>query len=233
MGKLKHSRWHKVRRIVLAWLLPAVLSGAVIFGVNSFAKADTPPSTDELASYLKHNSLNVGVDSLNGYQQIFYMFNGKKIYLTGANYSHTNPVVSGELVAWEGLVDNSSQIFEYDVLTHTLTQLTTSGTNQNPSIHGDIVTWEGWTDGHWAVFYYDGFQVYQVTTGNTSSVRPRSDGKSIIFAEQDADGTWKTYSYDLKKGEYFVLNSGDEPTAGYPKFDSKDKVTSDAKSFFR
>lgn len=231
MGQLSRNL-KRGRRLVAAWLLPAGFSLVLLFGVRALARADAPPSTDELAAYLQHNQLNLGVDSQGGYQQIYYMYQGHKVYLTGASYSHTNPVSSGEYVAWEGLTNGSSQIFVYDVLTHVLTQLTSTGTNQNPAIYANIVMWEGWTGQHWAVFYYDGVNVYQLTTGDTSAIRPRSDGKSIIFAEQDTSG-WKTYRYELPTGQYYIVNSGNERTAAFPAYNTKDQVTGDASSFYR
>ena len=217
MGRLNHNSGRRLRRVAAAWLLPALLSLALLFGFHSFAKADSPPNDDELASYLQNNQLDVGADSVNGFQQVYYIWQGSKVFMTEAAYNHTNPVASGEYVAWEGLINGAGQIFVYDVLTHALTQVTSAGTNQNPSIYGNLVMWENWENDHWSIYYYDGIGVYQVTTSQYSAVRPKSDGQQIIFANQEPDG-WHAWSYDVFSGNVTLIRSGDEASTAYPHF---------------
>ena len=216
MGRLNLTR-RKVRRLVTAWALPLLLSLGVLFGVHSFATADTAPTTDELKSYLQTNQLEVGTDTVDGYQQIYYMWKGSRVFMTAANYSHIKPVASGEYVAWEGQLNGAGQIFLYDVVTQTLTQVTSAGTNQNPSIYNNMVMWESWDTDHWVVYCYDGIGVYQLTSSGYSAVRPKSDGKQIVFAELQPDG-WEAWSYDLTSGQYTLLKTGDESSTAYPHF---------------
>jgi beta propeller repeat protein len=223
MGRLTGLQSRRVRRLFTGWLLPLVLSAAMLFGVHSFVAADSPPTTDELAAYLQNSQLSVGVDSIDGYQQIYYMWQGSKVFLTSASYSHTNPVTSGEYVAWQGMIGGAGQIFVYDVLTHALTQVTSAGTNQNPSIHGNLVMWEHWESDHWSIYDYDGINVYQLTTSQNSAVRPKSDGHQIIFANQDNTG-WNAWSYDMSSGQYTLVKNGDEASTAYPHFLSDGSV---------
>jgi beta propeller repeat protein len=212
MGRLR-----RVRRVLIAWVLPAVVAVGVIFGVNSLVTADTPPNTDQLAQYLQTNSLDPAVESVEGYQQIYYRYNGQKVFLTGANYSHIKPVASGEYVAWEGLNSGAGQIYIYNVLTDALTQVTSASTNQNPAIYQNTVAWESWQDNSWQIFYYDGFSVKQISADGVPSVRPSIQGHQIIYAEQFSDG-WASLSYDLTTGQYTVIKTGDEASTAYPHF---------------
>jgi beta propeller repeat protein len=224
MGRLMSLPWNRIQRAATAWILPALLSLALLFGLNSFAKADAPPTTDELSAYLQSNQLDVGVDSIEGYQQIYYMWQGSKVFVTSASYSHTQPMASGEYIAWEGLINGAGQIYVYDVLTHALTQITSSGTNQNPAVHGKLVMWESWETDHWVIYYYDGIGVFRLTTSQYSAVRPKSDGQQIIFANQEPDG-WNAWSYDLASGQYTLLRTGDEASTAYPHFKNDGSIS--------
>jgi beta propeller repeat protein len=215
MGRLAFKRPNF--RPFFGWLVPAVVALGVIYGVNSLVAADTPPDTDQLAQYLETNSLDPAVDSVEGYQQIYYPYNGQKVWLTSANYSHIKPVASGEYVAWEGLISGAGQIYIYDVLTHALTQVTSASTNQNPAVYQNSVAWESWQDNTWQIFYYDGFSIKQISADGVPSVRPSILYHQIIYAEQFSDG-WASLSYDLTNGQYTVLKTGDEASTAYPHF---------------
>jgi len=209
----------RLRRLASNWALPVIASLLLIFGVHSLVQADTPPTTNELATYLQTNSLAIGTETVDGYQQIYYNYKGQKVFLTGAPYSHLHPVVSGEFVAWQGQIDGAGQIFIYNVLTGSHTQVTSAGTNQAPSIYKSTVNWESWIDNRWQIFYYDGFQVTQVTADTNPSVRASSDGRQIIYAEQFPTD-WQTRSYDITTGLTTTVKQGDEASTAYPKFTS-------------
>jgi beta propeller repeat protein len=223
MGRLTIPRRSRAVRRLLSWLAPLAVAVGIVLGVNSLVTADTPPDTNQLAQYLQTNTLNTAVESVEGYQQIYYTYNGQKIFLTGANYSHTQPVVSGEYVAWEGLINGAGQIYVYDVLTQALTQVTSASTNQNPAIYQNTVAWESWQDNSWQIFYYDGFSVKQISADGVPSVRPTIRGRQIIYAEQFSDG-WAAMSYDLSSGQYTVLRTGDEASTAYPHFEADGSV---------
>ena len=219
MVRLSSQFGRKLRRITANWLLPVLISLGVLFGVHSLVQADAPPSTNELAAYLQTNSLDVGTATVAGYQQIYYNYQGRQIFLTGAAYSHLHPVVSSELVAWQGQIDGAGQIFIFDVLTGVLTQVTSAGTNQNPFIHKNSVTWESWIDDRWQIFYFDGQQVTQITSDPNPSVRSSSNGRQIIYAEQfPATASWQTRAYDIATGLTTTVKEGDEASTAYPKF---------------
>ena len=199
-----------------------------MFGVHNLVQAAAPPTSNELAVYLQTNSLDVGTETVDGYQQIYYNYNGHQVFLTTAAYSHLHPVVSGEFVAWQGQIDGAGQIFVYDVLTSALTQITSAGTNQNPFLYQNTVTWESWLDDRWQIFYFDGFQVTQITADTNPSVRPSTNGRQVIYAEQfPATSTWQTRSYDISTGQTNTVKEGNEVSTAYPKFMSDGSIKTD------
>src|SRR4051812_40482984 len=105
-----------IRHFTWLWLPPLVIAVLVLAGVNNLVQADPAPSTSELAAYLQNNELNASTEVTGYYQQVFYRYNNKTIFLTNEGYNHTHAVSSGQYVAWEGLVDGSGQIFLYDIL---------------------------------------------------------------------------------------------------------------------
>ena len=218
MGKLINSRFiRRARKFAINWVLPVSLSLCIFLGVHALVSADTPPSVSELATYLQSNSLQVGTQTVGGYQQIYYLYQDHQVFLTSAAYSHLHPVVSGEYVAWQGQLNGAGQIFIYDVLTDSLTQITSAGTNQSPSIYGNTVVWESWVDNRWQIFYFDGMQVSQITTDTNTSVRASTNGKVIIYAEQFLSD-WQVRSYDIATGLTALVKQGDEASTAYPKF---------------
>jgi hypothetical protein len=230
MGQLsKHiPGLHKkhVRQIVLAWLLPVVLALSVLFLIHAQVKADPAPTASELAQYLQNHQLNLGTEVVNGYQQVYYVYNGQNILLTSENYNHANAIASGEYVVWEGSSDiGSIQIYQYDVLTDVLIQVTAAGTNEDPCVSGDTITWETWDGSQWQVMYYNGAQVQQITSGPNASVYASTNGKQIIYAEQIASDDWKAQSYDVGTGQTTTIREGDTTSTAYPQFASDGSIS--------
>jgi len=188
-----------------------------MFGVHAAVTADTPPTTDQLAQYLQNNALDVTTDTVDGYQQVYYHYQGQKVYITGAVYNHTHPAASGEYVVWEGLADNHGQIYLYDVLTDALIRIVSPGTSENPSLFQDSVVWEEWLNDSWQIFYYNGFTIQQVSVDNVPSVRPSINAHQVIYAEQFPT-YWQTISYDIASGQRTVIMQGDESSTAYPHF---------------
>lgn len=226
MGPLIMKLPKSFKRQLSAWALPLIVSGCVVFGFTAITQADTPPSSSELAKYLESNQLEVAVESVEGYQQIYYLYEGKKIFLTGAKYNHTDPAANGSTVVWQGTVNGTNQIFAFNVLTEALVQLTSAGTNQNPSVSGNLVTWETWVNERWGISYYDGQIVRVLTDGTKTAVRPISDGKKIIFSEEQ-ETDWRTFSYDVAANKYSLIRQGDEQSTAYPAIQSDGSVTTE------
>jgi hypothetical protein len=174
---------------------------------------------------LQSNDLALADGEVNGYDQIFYLYDGQTIQITDDNYDHISAVSSGPNIVWEGEVSGGSQIFEYNILTQALTQITSAGTNESPYISGNIVTWETWDGNYWQVMYYDGINTYQITNNNFSTSYASTNGTEIIYAEQLGDNSWASESYNISNQVTTTINQGDTASSGYPTFNSDGSIS--------
>lgn len=194
MGKLKPL---SVLNSLVSWGIPVVIVGCLLFVVNARISANPEPSRSELEEYLKTNSLQAGVESTNGYQQIFYIFNGVKIYVTNDSRNHTHPVVSGRYVAWSEVIEGFPQIVLYDFLDKTRLQITQTGTNISPAIWENKVVWEGLSSDKQQIFYFDGIDLNQISDSEYTSLRPVIKGNTILYAQHtpEAVNPWRVISH--------------------------------------
>lgn len=234
MGRLTLGSTQKIRRLISGWILPVTLTVGLLIGVHSFARADTPPSTSEIQDYLTTNSLHVGTETVDGYQQVFYDFtNHRHLLITNTTYSNIHASASGQYIVWQGLTGNGSQIFRYDLINDSLIQLTSTGTNQNPFVYQDKVAWESWVNDRWQIFFYDGLNYRQLTSGQNPCIRPVVNGQQVVYAEQVSANTWRAISYDIQSGQFTKLREADEPSTAYPKIASDGTITTDVASYYR
>ena len=222
MGRLK-IRLH--RKVLFNWLPPLIVASILILGIHPGVNANQAPTSSELATYLQTKQLDLGTKVTGGYQQIYYTYNQEQITLTTAPYNHTYQQASGAYVIWEGLFSGGSQIFMYNVLSGSETQLTFSGTNSQPSVYGNQVVWRTWDGSHWQIEYYDGRQTRQLTSGGTSSVRGSTDGTRVLYANQLSASDWKAESYDISTGQTSLMHEGDEASTAYPAFGPSGTIT--------
>lgn len=219
MGRLRVGT---VWKAIKGWVAPVVLVLAVFVLVNSRISANPEPNRQELASYLATNSLNVGAQSVDGYQQVYYLYNGVQVFITKDQHNHTQPVVSGKYIAWVETIEGFPQIVLYDSLDKTTLRVTQTGTNISPSLDGNRIVWEGANKGVQQVFYFDGAEIYQISRGKTA-LRPKIHGNTIVYAQYA--GTpgkeWQVITYDLANpvvdDRYKIIYEGGE-SQSWPSF---------------
>jgi hypothetical protein len=237
MGKLNiHSvnralhrtvRNRRLRQLVLAWVLPIILTLAILFGVHSRVKADPAPPTSELQAYLQDNELNLFDDVSGGVPQVFYFFNHKPIQLTSADFGALHPISSGQYVAYLGVVNGLGQVFLYDVLANSQVQLSLSAPNESISIYHNKVAWQGWDGQHWQIYYYDGSSVQQLTNGDSDSVNASVGAQAVLFAQNVAGDDWKAQEYDPSTGQITTVREGSSVTTAYPKFNADSTISTE------
>lgn len=198
--------------------------------IDAQISANPAPSKAELQTYLEDHALKVGSESTGGYQQIFYIYNDVKIFITKNQNNHTHPVISGRYMAWEEVIDGFPQIILYDVLNKTELQVTQTGTNLSPAIWKNQIVWVGLDNGLRQIFYFDGKQTKQLSFDNTS-LRPAIRDNIIAYAQYtgNQENPWRVVSYDLDRAPnedpYQIVNEGTEENA-WPHFAKNELQTS-------
>lgn len=205
--------------IVQRWLLPVLIAVAVMIALQATLFANPEPTVDELTNYLQTNQLEVGTETVDGRQQIYYAYDDIKIFVTDNDRNHIHPVANKRFMAWEEISDGQSQIVVYDVLTQASQQVTSFTNNQNPAIASDgRVVWERWVDEKWQIFYYGGGSAIQQLSFDDSSVRPTIQGDKVAFAQvSSVDRLWRVIQYDLTTRQTTEVNSSNGEQA-WPRF---------------
>ncbi len=229
MGRLKNIVGSRVLPSIVAWGVPVLIVGCLLFVVNTRLSANPEPTRPELESYLQTNNLPVGAESVDGFQQVYYIHNGVKVFVTKDRRNHMKPVTSGRYVSWSEVINGFPQIVLYDFLDKTRIQITQTGTNLDPDIWGDKIVWEGTSGGLQQVFYFDGTEVAQISH-DYMSVRPKIKDNNIIYAQYIPDEVdqWRVISHiiDGSRGvnpDQVIVQGGEE--IAWPRFDGENIKT--------
>jgi hypothetical protein len=189
------------------WVIPTVMATLVFIGFR--------PTLDKLALAAPSPIVTgVGVDVLDGYQQVYYVSRNKKSYITSGPRNHTKPHLNSDWVAYNEIVNGAGQILLYNITADTTTQLTYTSTNQNIQLDDGRAVWERWVEDRWQVMFYDGISVRQLTAGDVA-VRPDIEGDSIVYAQQSLLGIWTAYKYSISLGVAVPVGVGE--AAAWPR----------------
>lgn len=214
-------------KLIKLWLIPLTIA-LVLFSIVRPVFAQVVQGNIGLSEYLLTNSLKVGTDSIEGYTQVYYEYNGSRKYITLGNISKRMPVSNGEYIAFVSDIDGMGQVFLYNVLTESIVQLTFSGMNLNPKIDSKgRVVWEGWTSGDttWQIYFFDGKSIEKLTNGDLS-LNPEISGEFIVYGRRNVSGTWTATLYSISDKKTIDISVGEN--ARNPKIkDGKIYLTSE------
>ncbi|MDQ3007975.1 MAG: hypothetical protein M3Q81_00065 [bacterium] len=162
---------------------------------------------EPLSLYVVDGEVEVGVKPLrDGYSQIYYRFEGQEVVLTDERYTSAHPVSSGDYISWMSLIDNSWQIFVYNVSSQQTIQLTHLGSNVNPSVSDKYVAWEGQEAGVWQVFAFDGIRTKQLTEGSLPSQNATVLGSRVAYEQKaGVELPWKIFVHNLIDNKTILL----------------------------
>ena len=193
-----------IKNIIIIWIFPVLISLG-LFLLLQPVFAQVVEGTDvTLSDYLKGSNVEVGLEEVDGYTQVYYIFNGEKVFITSGSVNSNMQVTDGNLVVFRKSIPGGDQIFSYNLLTKQSVQITSSGNNTNPKIDGDNIVWEGLAMdnstgvSNWQIFLFDGTKVKQISDEGVS-VNADINDDYIIYASKDITGTWKSIVYSLDK----------------------------------
>lgn len=221
MERLRHINFKKI--LIIAMLAVSLLISAYLY--RGIIKTDGP-STDQLQNYLKSNTLQVGTGVNGDYEHVYYIFNGKRIYVTEGSSNHTWVKASGRYMVWLETPDqqNTSLVFLYDVISKNTTQLTFYGNARWPIVEGNRVVWEDHNGEKPEIYYYDGLIASKITDGKYPSVRPAIHGNQIAYAQEISTDNFQVVVYDTNNKRSEIVLTGDG-TKAWPRFDGDELIT--------
>lgn len=191
--------------------------------------ANPEPTVDQLFAYLQNNKLIIGSQTLDGYSQVYYVYNDQKIFVTKGNTNHAASKVSGQYITWISPNDGpEQQVYLYDALNKVTLRLSSYGTNAAVAMSGSRVVWSKWVDERWQLFYYNGFESVPITTLDGSASRVRMKNNIIVYTQyvpDDPDGTpWHVKSYDTNTDSTDLVHKTANGTDAYPYFDANGDI---------
>jgi hypothetical protein len=187
-------------KIIKNWILPLTIAIALFLLVR--------PTLAQVVATPKDPA--VGVESVDGYTQVYFDNSGTRQFITSGNINSSMPVSAGSYIVYVSDINGEGQIFLYDATSGTKTQLTFIGTNLNPKVdEKGRAVWEGWDGSTWQVFFFDGLSTIQLTTGDTS-LNPEISEDYISYGRRDVTGTWRAVVYSIKEGKSVDVVTGEK-----------------------
>lgn len=190
-----------------SWLVAFFISVGLFIAVRP-TLAQLAEKQMNLSSYLQLSNVEVGSEVIDGYNQVYYIFDDDKKFITEGAVNSTLAVSSGEFIAFRKSLTGGDQIFLYSLLVEQTIQLTNSGNNTNPKVSKNgTVVWEGWTQNGWQIFVFDRTKIIQLTSGDLS-INPDIEGDYVIYARRDIAGTYRSVVYSIARGEAKEVTTG-------------------------
>lgn len=184
------------------WLVPTFIAISIFFVVRPvLAQTTGVPNPDA-----------VGVESVDGYSQVYYEKGGSRNFITQGNINNKMPFLAGGYIVYISDINGLGQVFLYALDSGARTQLTFLGNNLNPKVDNTgRVVWEGWSyqDSTWQIFFFDGKSVRQLTTGDTS-LNPDFYSDYISYGRRDVTDTWRAVVYSIKDDKSVDITTGEK-----------------------
>jgi len=184
----------KSERFYRRWLSPFFIALAIFFLVRPvFAEYVQDEAIEEGIVVTE-----VGVESVDGKSQIYYIADETKVFITKGSDNHKQPFFEGDYIVYIKDVSGAGQLYLYQVPTNITTHISNSGTNLNPKVdaNGKIV-WEGWVVNGWQIFLFDGISVKQISEGATFK-NADIENDFVVYARKELTGDWMTLAYSLQ-----------------------------------
>lgn len=228
MGRLIKPGQRLIKILIVLFIVVAM---SVSYFLYLKASKINGPTRNDLLIYLEQHNLRVGTDDDGDYQQVFYLYENQKIYVTNESSNHTNAISKGRFIVWleTPYQQNSSLLYQYDVLSRTKTQLTFYGTAERPDMYENKVVWEDRNGDEPEIHYFDGNKITRISNNEYPSVRPAIYKNRIAYAQQISTTEWRVMVYDTLTQKERVFIWGGSNIA-WPSFNG-DKLVTDNVTF--
>lgn len=187
-------------KLIRSWLLPLLVAIGLFFVTRPAFAQIVEPKDISLSEYLLTGNIAVGEETVDGYRQVYYQYQGNNNYITGGGSNSHSPVSNGQYIVYLKDINGAPQVFFYNILTNSEIKLSSTESNNAPYVskEGNVV-WEGWVDEvkKWQVFLFDGKSVTQLTNGDLA-INPYIEGDMVVYARRDIAGEWKSTLYSMR-----------------------------------
>ncbi|MEN6293961.1 MAG: CARDB domain-containing protein, partial [Methanobacterium sp.] len=144
-------------------------------------------------------------------------------YISTLSGGQTNPAIYGDVIVWQYNYSGTWTILGYkvpgrddpfDPNAPDIYRLFNSTNNQiNPQIYNDKIVWQQQrSDGNWDIYLYDftitgdiampkGKETVHITKDSANHINPYVNGNYIVWQQDNGDGIWNIYTYDLSTGD--------------------------------
>lgn len=221
-GQTSMKKIISTNRVVKNWLVPTFIAISIFFVARPiFAQTTIVPNPDA-----------VGVESVDGYSQVYYEESGNRNFITQGNINSRMPFLAGGYITYVSDINGLGQVILYALDSGVRTQLTFLGNNLNPKVDNKgRVTWEGWSyqDSTWQVFFFDGVSTKQLTVGDTS-LNPNFGGDYISYGRRNSAGTWRAVIYSIADNKSVDVTTGE--SARKPRIKNEDVYLGDGTEKF-
>lgn len=213
-------------------LLPTLLV-AFALTVGSFCyftvSDSKEPDAKDLKEFLRTNSLTVGADVSGDYQHVYYLYKGKRYFVTDGPTNHNWVRSNGQYITWleTPYQQNTSFVVLYDLLSKTKTQLTFGGSPSRLALQKNRVVWEDRSGTAPEIYYYDGLVVHRISDGKYPSVRPAIHGNQIAYSQELSRDNFQVVVYNTDSKLSEVVATGDSANA-WPSFDGDKLITNNS-----
>jgi hypothetical protein len=226
MERIKLLKSRKSTVIRLGVILFSIIIATLLYA--NLTKTNEP-SPNDLKLYLKNNKLDAGADVNGDFQQVYYIYKGKRQYVTDGASNHTWVRSSGNYIAWLETPNqqNNSLVVLYNVLTKAKTQLTFYGVSSWVQLEGNRVVWEDRNGEKPEIYYYDGVLVSKITDGKYPSARPAIHGNRVAYAQELSMNNFQVIVYNTDSKLSEVVATGDSANA-WPSFDGDKLITNNS-----
>lgn len=202
--------------VVKFWIAPVFLALSLFLLAHPTFALLSDKDT-RLSQALVSENIEVGTETVDGFSQIYYIFEGEKTFITAGSVNSRQPHTNGENIAYVSEIGGQGQVFLYHIPTGETVQITQTGTNLEPKVNrkGDVV-WEKWIEstadqgqGSWQLFVYDGASIRQITQGDLAK-NAHIEGDYIVYARKSAGGLWRSEAYSLLEKKAVDVDIGNE-----------------------
>ena len=141
-------------------------------------------------------------------------------YISSLDGNQSNPAIYGDIIVWQDDTFGHWQILGYkipdrdDPIVENIYILNSTTYAQiNPAIYEDKIVWQQQrSDGKWDIYLYDfsissdvamakGKWTVQITKDGANHINPYVNGNYIVWQQDNGDGIWNIYTYDLSTGD--------------------------------